>query len=752
MTDLHNLEELKRACADAIKNAETRPEYKGWGQELLDFLRYVRDADEETRASTEFQRRIWEENPVASIGQGTISVEDAIQDGEFRKWLAEESLRQLPQATEERGAALDQLFTEIQDQVGRYTNKTPRLKIYRVLAGFFPSDFTTISDTTRLHRLHGAMFGNRKGAGPTCHLRILLRLREALGDSGEDIDAIVDRMRLPWLLFKDYVAPSEEEPTESISEVPGNERLVPLPPARRRRGLTGVSGGFQAVLNILEFCRDGATREDLKSQIRTISPNLKDSSIVTQTNVLISEFNCLKWSRDQYVLTDRGHALLESGDPTKLMDWLITRILGVDHVFVILRDEGPCTMTEMVPRIQRVNPGWTSNWAPNLMVNELRAFGMLNRDENRILSLTDTGREWANRIDWRPEVLVKENELVVEEVQSEKDDAPVVLPVFSEILREVSQDGHFSEPLVRRLDAGIWANKRRHFAVLTGLSGSGKTLLARAYGKAIAGKVSGHNSQLCTIPVQPGWYDPTALLGYVNPLQGESYLRTPFLDFLLAAADSPAHPFTVVLDEMNLSRPEQYLAPILSAMETGDPLNLHREGEILEGIPSTIRYPSNLVIIGTVNMDETTHGISDKVLDRAFTIEFWDIDLTSYPHWGKRGLSKENETIARTLLEDLMSSLKPARMHFGWRVVDDVLDYMNRVITNGGADDPVTMLDSVVYAKILPKLRGDDSPRFREALDHCAEILAKRGLTDCHRKVLELKDDLEATGSARFWR
>ena len=752
MTDLHNLEELKRACADAIKNAETRPEYKEWGQELLGFLRYVRDADEETRASTEFQRRIWEENPVASIGQGTISVEDAIQDGEFRKWLTGKSLKQLPQATEARGAALDQLFAEILNEVRRYTNRAPRLKIYRVLAGFFPSYFTTISDTKRLRGLHMAMFGNRKGAGPTRHLHILLRLREALGDSGEDIVAIVDRMRLPWLLFKDYVAPSEEEPTESISEVPGNERLVPLPAARRRRGLTGVSGGFQALLNILEFCRDGAIREDLKSQLRTINPRLKESSIAPQINVLISEFNCLKWNRDQYALTDRGHALLESGDPAELMDWFITRILGIDHVFVMLRDEGPCTTAEIVPRIQQVNPGWTSNWAPNFMVNELRALRMLDRDENRILSLTDAGREWANRIDWKPEALVKNELTDPTDKEGEQEDFPVVLPVFSEILREVSQDGHFSEPLVRRLNAGIWLNKRRHFAVLTGLSGSGKTLLARAYGKAIAGKADGRNSQLCTIPVQPGWYDPTALLGYVNPLQGESYLRTPFLDFLLAAADSPTHPFTVVLDEMNLSRPEQYLAPILSAMETGDPLDLHCEGEILEGIPAAIRYPSNLVIIGTVNMDETTHGISDKVLDRAFTIEFWDIDLTSYPRWGQRGLSEENETIARALLEDLMSSLKPARMHFGWRVVDDVLDYMNRVIADGGANDPVTTLDSVVYAKILPKLRGDDSSRFREALDRCAEVLEKHGLTDCHRKVLELKDDLEATGSARFWR
>ena len=61
------------------------------------------------------------------------------------------------------------------------------------------------------------------------------------------------------------------------------------------------------------------------------------------------------------------------------------------------------------------------------------------------------------------------------------------LPAFPKVCDEVSNHGHFPEPLIRKLHAGIWANERRHFAVLTGLSGSGKTLLARAYGKAIAG-------------------------------------------------------------------------------------------------------------------------------------------------------------------------------------------------------------------------------------------------------------------------
>ncbi len=752
MTDLKNIEELKQACVDAVKTAETDPNYgehyKEWGPRLLDFLGYVRDADQETRASVEFQRRIWEENPVARVGLGRISVEAAIQDTGFRKWLAEKSLSPLPQPAEARAADLGQFLAEIQDEVGKYTKRTPRLKIYRVLAGFFPSDFTTVSDERKLFGLHRAMFGNRKASGPACHGEIFSRLREVLGDPGDDLHAIVDRMRLPWLLFKYYVAPSDEEPTESTTEIPGAEKLVPLPAARRKKGLTSLTGDFEFVLNILESCRGGVSHEDLMSNYRSAKPGLKDTTIKMQISALISEFNCLESNGERYVLTDRGHAVLESRDSSELMDWLTTRVLGVDHVFVILRDEGSCPIADMVDKLKQVNPGWTTAWTPNTIVTDLRILGMLVRDDHYVLSLTDAGREWADRIHWKPEGLPKDNGVV----PPPPPPPPVAMPGFPEILREVSQSGHFPEPLVRRLNAGIWANKRRHFAVLTGLSGSGKTLLARAYGRAIAGKADGRDSQLCTIPVQPGWYDPTALLGYVNPLQGESYLRTPFLEFLLEAVDSPTRPFTVVLDEMNLSRPEQYLAPILSAMETGAPLNLHREGDIFDGIPSVIRYPANLAIIGTVNMDETTHGISDKVLDRAFTIEFWDIDLASYPRWGQRDLSKENEEFARELLEKLMDSLKPARMHFGWRVVDDVLDYMVRVIAHGGVNDPAVMLDSVVYAKILPKLRGDDSPRFREALESCLRILDERGLRDCHKKVKELKDDLEATGSARFWR
>ena len=662
-------------------------------------------------------------------------------------------MKRLPDAPEYRTSALDKLYDELKEKVCQYTNSTPRLKIYRVLAGFFPSDFTTVANIDMVKHVHAAMFGNQGRAGPSCHANILRRLDEVRGaaPSPDDIDAIVDRMRLPWLLYQNYVAAKDDESNTSPVESRHEERLVPFPAARRRKGLTTVSGGLQALLNILDYCRDGTTRDDLTSFINTENPGLTERSIRTQVNGIANELNCLKVDGNRVVLTEQGRAFVESEDPEELMDWLVTRILGVDHALVILRDEERCPMHELARRIQQINPGWTSTWTPSVVVSQLRQFGMLDCDENNFLSLTDAGRNWARRIHWQPEALTQTlDDVVVPPATPES--VAVQMPEFADIKLEVSKSGHFPESVIRKLHNGLWANERRHFAVLTGLSGSGKTLLARSYGKVIGGESGGSSHHLLTVPVQPGWYDPTALLGYVNPLQKDSYSRTPFLDFLIAAADAPDRPFIAVLDEMNLSRPEQYLAPILSAMETGEPLTLHREGDSFGDVPSEIRYPSNLAIIGTVNMDETTHGISDKVLDRAFTIEFWDVDLEQYPRWGERALSNEHEQAARLLLTDLMTCLRPARLHFGWRVVDDVLDYTDRVMGNGGAPDLATILDDVVYSKVLPKLRGDDSPRFREALQQSAAVLEKHHLDNCVHKVKELSGDLESTGSARFWR
>ena len=212
--------------------------------------------------------------------------------------------------------------------------------------------------------------------------------------------------------------------------------------------------------------------------------------------------------------------------------------------------------------------------------------------------------------------------------EEEENLTSISVPEFSEINEQLEEAGHFPLDLCRQLHLGLWANDRRHFAILTGISGSGKTLLARKYAEALTGTEK--PPRVCVIPMQPGWTDPSFLLGYPNPLKGDSYEQTPFLKLLLSARDKPGLPHVAILDEMNLSHPEQYLAPVLSAMETGKDVELHgREGDF-DGVPRSIPYPSNLVLIGTVNMDETTMGLSDKVLDRAFTLEFWDINVDAW--------------------------------------------------------------------------------------------------------------------------
>ena len=311
----------------------------------------------------------------------------------------------------------------------------------------------------------------------------------------------------------------------------------------------------------------------------------------------------------------------------------------------------------------------------------------------------------------------------------------------------------FEQDMVESLHLGLWARDRRHFAVLTGLSGTGKTQLALEYAKAVTGEDEESNGRIRTIAVQPGWYDPTPLLGYVNPLGENRYTATEFLRFLIRATENPSQPHVCVLDEMNLSHPEQYLAPILSAMELehGE-IELHSGDADEYGIASSIHYPDNLVLIGTVNMDETTMGISDKVLDRAFTLEFWDVDVDRWPGWERTSLVDQDREATMAVLKRLMEALSPARLHFGWRVIEEVVRFMEQRQAQSAALSVNDALDRVLYAKVLPKLRGDDSPRFRSALADCQTALKERNLTRSARKVEELIEDVDQTGSFRFWR
>ena len=677
-----------------------------------------------------------------------MPVDRALDDAVFREWLAAASMQPLPSASDDRVQFLTRFYEAIKERLGPFLqNKVPHLKIFRVMAVLYPEGMTTVASAGALDKLTRAMGSQQRLDPVERHVWVRQRLDEALGPASTEPVKLAERIKMPWLLYERLGRP-ETEITEKET-TPGEEMtLVPLPAIRRRRGLTTIRGLFPGVISTLEFVRDGVTRPELIEFLRAASPDAKASSLGISINVLQSELAVIKLQGDRYVLTGRGEDVLESQDPSHLADWILTRILGADRAIMELRERGPLPPSELSAVIQSMNPGWTTQWVPEGLVKWLRSMGVITTVDEGRHALTDLGREWASRIHWVPEALMPEPEGPISLPPGSNTN--IALPDLSVIIASVRTAGHFPHSLVERLHAGLWSHSRRHFAVLTGLSGAGKTLLARVYSRAIT--VGGSDIQRFTLAVQPGWYDPGALLGYKNPLRDDSYVPTGFLKFLMAAVSDPSRPYVAVLDEMNLSHPEQYMAPLLSAMETGDVIQLHAENELLQGVPESLPYPSNLVLIGTVNMDETTHGLSDKVLDRAFVLEFWDVDLDSYPRWGTRALDPVSEARARDAMVALMDALAPARLHFGWRVVDDVLNFLDRSASDGGSLELDAALDAVVYAKVLPKLRGEDGPRFREALTKCEAALVSFGLIQSRAKVAELRHDLESMGSARFWR
>lgn len=284
----------------------------------------------------------------------------------------------------------------------------------------------------------------------------------------------------------------------------------------------------------------------------------------------------------------------------------------------------------------------------------------------------------------------------------------------------------------------------RRFVVLAGLSGSGKTQLARRVGQWLG------RGRVKVVPVRPDWTGPEALLGYEDALQPRlnglpAWHVPPVLDFLLRAQDEPQLPFVLVLDEMNLAHVERYFADVLSGMETGDGClpGVRRT----EGVPSRLMgavdqhpFPTNVFVVGTVNVDETTYQFSPKVLDRASTVEFrvatealvsartiddvteaqattrdaflslsrdegWH--LQHPPPWAA-GFSDRVRGLHRILVRD--------RFEFGHRTYFEAQRLAALLAADGATLNEA--LDTFVLQKVLPRLHGG-----RKRLERCLDTL-----------------------------
>ncbi|UUZ84545.1 hypothetical protein LJK88_13275 [Paenibacillus sp. P26] len=207
-----------------------------------------------------------------------------------------------------------------------------------------------------------------------------------------------------------------------------------------------------------------------------------------------------------------------------------------------------------------------------------------------------------------------------------------------------------------------------------------------------------------------------------------------------------------MLDEMNLARVEYYLSDYLSGVESHKEIPLHNRDD-LEEIPSKISIPPNLYLIGTINVDETTHSISDKVLDRAFVMTLSDVDLETF--WNRlddgirAGLQNEFAYLKR-----LHGILAPYHLHFGYRTMNEMLQKMSRNLTLNVEDQASrkAMLDQVISEKVLPKLKGDDriTDLLKELKETFAEHLGQQSTSYGH--IMRMEKELLRYGATQFWR
>jgi hypothetical protein len=376
--------------------------------------------------------------------------------------------------------------------------------------------------------------------------------------------------------------------------------------------------------------------------------------------------------------------------------------------------------------------------------------------------------------------------------------------------------------------------RTKPFLLFAGISGTGKSRTVKELAFNSCPRDKGLDADptspgnYCLIEVKPNWHDSTELLGYESALN-KSYHLTPFVKFLVKAMCHPHVPFFVCLDEMNLAPVEQYFAEFLSVLEsrktqigiiTSEPLieasifsnykdQLAKEFGISEDPKNSkqtdeyqvlneriypnlmkdgLRLPPNLIVIGTVNMDETTHQFSRKVIDRAMTIEmnigegtapfqqFFDgyqelgyrenplpaelflPTVTSADEAMRKKMKAEDAEFLKqhmpTLLNELNTALNNTPFKVAYRVQNELVLYfaaLRQDYPDKLAEELLRRaMDDILMMKVLPRIQGDE-----DMLEIPLKSLAK--FTDSHNysraseKIKEMNGRLEPQHFTSFW-
>jgi len=308
--------------------------------------------------------------------------------------------------------------------------------------------------------------------------------------------------------------------------------------------------------------------------------------------------------------------------------------------------------------------------------------------------------------------------------------------------------------------AGLGATR---LTILQGMSGTGKTSLPKIFAEALYGRCE-------IVEIESSWRDKNELLGYYNEFS-RTYTPKKFTQALYRAALDPESITLIVLDEMNLSRIEYYFSDFLSLMENEEDkrqikllnVGLYRAGE--DGMPvpyealtdgHTLKIPPNVWFVGTANRDESTFEISDKVYDRAHTMNFNKraprVAVTGEPLSRayistEQFLSLLNEAKARggfeaasdPLVKEVEALLSPYNISFGNRIANQIDAFVSIYCACFAPSDTVRRdaIETILLSKVVSKLE-QKSVEDKEGL---AAEFAKRGLQRCSEFVLRLSED-----------
>ena len=390
------------------------------------------------------------------------------------------------------------------------------------------------------------------------------------------------------------------------------------------------------------------------------------------------------------------------------------------------------------------------------------------------------------------------------------------------------------------------AMRTKPFLLLAGISGTGKSRIVKqmAFDSCPDNKILRKDAttpgNYCLVEVKPNWHDSSELIGYGSQIGRPHYEVTPFVRFLAKAMlyEEQRVPFFVCLDEMNLAPVEQYFAEFLSVLESRKVVNGRITSEALipaevfskyeeqlkkdllgiepkevgvtyhpggtsdpvahYGVENTVydrlkkeglRIPSNLIVIGTVNMDETTHQFSRKVIDRAMTIEMnlpegepfldffnnaRDLEYNDTPFSADlflpsivkaadavEALAEENaektewlKKEVATILTDLNAALEATPFKIAYRVQNELMLYFYEFWKENGDAEWHDILnesvDQILMMKVLPRVEGDED-LLEKPLVSLANFCATGNYRKAAQKVSEMKNRLDRAHFTSYW-